>query len=107
MLWRQYRGLTNCVVAEETDSILSSNNWELKIVNYSDFRVGPFGVLSLRDRMEEIRVRYTGRDFPFMKDLDRHIAEGLEIEKQIFEHTDISPEDITDESIRKYFENYT
>lgn len=37
------------------------DDWELKIVSYSDFRVGPHGFLSVEDRFKDILVRYEGR----------------------------------------------
>src|SRR3989344_8862861 len=47
----------------KTDSIADGNDWVLKLCAYSDFRVGPFGVVSLRERIDDLRRRYQGQSF--------------------------------------------
>lgn len=39
---------------------LESDDWELKICSYSDFRVGPFGYLTVEERFKNILERYEG-----------------------------------------------
>lgn len=80
---------------------LDMEDFSFQIVNYADTRVSPFGVVSFKDRMEDVFVRYN-----FSGD-EKHIALvecGKEIEKQIFAHCSIKPEDINDESIKPYME---
>jgi hypothetical protein len=77
----------------------------LKIMHYADMRVGPFGVLSYDERMEEARKRYANRtDFQEENRLQL-VACGKEVEKQIFEHCLIKPEYINDESITPIMES--
>ena len=80
-----------------------SADFEQKICEYADLRVGPFGVLSLADRIADIHKRYHGRgqesvtnDAQEFKELS-HAAE--EVERQIFEMTSLKPEAISDDSI--------
>ena len=63
-----------------------------KIVRYSDLRAGLHGIIPLKDRLEEIKPRYPG--------LVTEEAEVsiFHIEKEIFSHSNIKPEDITDAS---------
>lgn len=41
---------------------LESSDWELKVCSYSDFRVGPHGYLTVRERFDDILDRYKGRE---------------------------------------------
>ncbi len=77
---------------------MEGSDWGKKICIYSDMRVAPLGVLSLRERIDEGRKRYAHRkDFDLLA-LDRIKTEEalFEIEKQIFKNCKIKPEDITD-----------
>src|SRR3990167_7997906 len=60
-----------------------SRDFDKKIVQYSDERVGPFGVVSLEQRFLDLRKRYThhGDDTPERRAYE--IAQK-EIEKQVF-----------------------
>lgn len=77
---------------------------EDKICAYADTRVSPFKVVSLEERFEEGEKRYNGKNSAL--DDKRHVFYDAmrEIEKQIFAHTNIKPEDITDESIKHRIE---
>jgi len=98
-------------VAEELVELADQNHFSLlcehakgndmfvKIMHYADMRVGPFGVLSYDERMEEARKRYAHRtDFQEENRLQL-VACGKEVEKQIFSHCKIKPEDINDNTI--------
>lgn len=78
-----------------------SGEMNLKIIHYADSRVGPHGVLSYNDRMDDAGKRY--KDYPKKsveeKERIRLVDCGKEIEKQIFANSNIKPEDITDASI--------
>lgn len=71
---------------------------DVKIMNYSDGRVAPHGVLSYQGRMDEVKKRYGDRLGENLES-ETLISCGLEIERQIFEKCKIRPEDITDETI--------
>jgi hypothetical protein len=75
-----------------------------KIVVYSDHRVSPYGVVSYIARMDEAKGRY--KDLATFQEGKRQelVACGQEIEKQIFSHCKIKPEDITDEAVAPIIE---
>jgi hypothetical protein len=79
-----------------------SNDFEKKICAYSDLRVTPFGVVSLAERLEEGRKRWKlnkGSD-PYNQDLFDQMSPFLpQIEQQIFAHTPITADQITDEAV--------
>jgi hypothetical protein len=72
-------------------------DWEQKICAYADARVGPFGVLSLHDRLEEGRVRYEISPDDERWDL---INAAEKMEEQIFENMPMHPSEINDETIK-------
>ncbi len=82
----------------------NSSDMDIKIIHYADGRVAPYGVLSYKARMDEAGKRYgerKGENRWLGNDTERlKLVEcGLEIEKQIFAHCKIKPEDITDEAV--------
>lgn len=77
-----------------------SDDMNVKIMHYADTRVGPYGVLSYDERMNEAKKRYKNRkDIPKEEERQRLAACGKEIEKQIFAKCKIKPEDINDETV--------
>ena len=74
--------------------------FEDKICNYADMRVGPHGILSVVERVNDGRNRNIGTRKTIasarFEDLVKSI---LNIETQIFANSNIKPEEITDESI--------
>lgn len=79
---------------------------EKKICCYADQRVGPHGVLSIHERLEDGRKRYAGRtDKIIASEKFETLATALEkVEKQIFKNSSIKPDDITDGSIQSYID---
>jgi len=81
---------------------LKEGSMEEKICNYSDMRVGPFGLLSLEDRMNEGWQRYKDRkDRTLARDEEREIIvrDAFLLEGSIFENSTLKPEDLNDVSI--------
>src|SRR3989344_1509091 len=97
------RGLMRGVGFSQVDGVAASESTERKIIQYGDLRVGPRGVLSLQERLDEGRKRYlgTGRSIGGEGDgrYEVLVEAALEIEKQIFAEAKIQPEDINDASI--------
>ncbi len=84
---------------------LKDDNLAAKIINYADTRVGPFGVLSYEDRMQEVSVRYrTYKTFIGEEKHQKAVACGREVEKYLFANSKIRPEDINDTSIAPIIE---
>lgn len=87
---------------EET---LNSERYDVKILLYADQRVAPYGVTSLKERLEEVKRRYKKRLSSVWSNEEKanYLIEcSLGIEKQIMEYCSISPENINDKSIEKY-----
>jgi len=93
--------------SKRSKETLNSERYDVKILLYADQRVAPYGVTSLKERLEEVKKRYKNISSSVWSDEEKanHLIEcSLGIEKQIMEYCSISPEDINDESIKKYIE---
>lgn len=71
-----------------------------KIATYSDMRVGPHGIVSLKERMNDLRKRYTAKNVPgFDPESVNERAQMLrEIETEIFNHCRIPTDAINDKT---------
>lgn len=80
-----------------------SEDYGMKIVDYSDVRVYPHGVVSIEERFLDLRKRYVqhGPDTPERTAFENALRE---IQNQIFSKCKIKPEDITDEVIAPVIE---
>lgn len=89
-------------------NVSDADFWEEKIVEYSDCRVGPKGVLSLKDRHDEAHHRYMAhmpQNDKYSEEEYQHlIASAAAIETQIFALSSIAPADITDAAIAPIIE---
>lgn len=85
-------------------------DFKIKIIQYSDFRVGPRGVISFLERMEDARKRYEHiPKFTLGNEREKLTNCGKELEKQIFLKCKIKPEDINDLTVApiiKELENF-
>lgn len=90
----------------KAQATFKSHDYNLKVTCYSDHRVNPFGVTSMKDRFEDGRERniknrpgkYTREGF------DELATHWYKVEKQIFEYCKIKPEDITDVNVNPLIE---
>ena len=94
--------LADAVGFEQGQHNAAGEDYERKICAYSDMRVKPTGVVPLEERIADLHWRYNGThtfepDSPVTK-FDNSLRR---IEKQLFEHCDISPSDITQEVVGK------
>lgn len=86
---------------------MNSDSYERKICAYCDQRVAPDGVVSIKDRLEDAKMRYKNKPLSVWSNEEKanHLIEcSLDIEKQIMKYCKLSPEDINDESIKTYIE---
>lgn len=80
------------------------SNLAIQICTYSDMRVGPHGILTLEERLEDGRKRYENHaDFDILKS-EQHFKDLQSIEDYIFSLSKIKPSDITDESSQPIIE---
>lgn len=91
--------------SRKNEQTLNSDSYEIKICAYCDQRVAPDGVVDLKARLEDVKVRYKDKPLSVWSNEVKanHLIDcALGIEKQIMEYCKISKEDINDESIKKY-----
>jgi len=88
---------------EDTQRVHVEGTLGEKIATYSDMRIGLEGVVSLKERMDDIRRRYIARNMEgFSSDaIDVREARLVDMERDIFENLKIRPENITDTSTEK------
>lgn len=89
------------------EMIAASTDYELKICAYSDQCTGPYGIVSLKDRFDELRERYGTKasasiNHPRSKCL---VEAAFEIEKQVLEFTSIGPLDIVNQTVSNTMSN--
>lgn len=88
--------LAKIVRVHKTRAILSHDSpqtWEEKLVYYADKRVSHDQIVSLRERLEEIRLRYFGGQ-PLTSGEKKYHDAIFALEKEIFSHLPITPEDV-------------
>jgi hypothetical protein len=85
------------------DVIAAGNDWEQKIGKYADYRTGPFGVITLQERIADLEKRYAGKLAPEdQENLKKFNIALHNIEAQITKNLRIPVQDITDEAVAKY-----
>lgn len=93
--------------SRKNEETLKSDSYERKICAYCDQRVAPDGVVGIKERLEDAKVRYKDKPLSVCSNEEKanHLIEcSLGIEKQIMKYCNIEPENINDESIEKYIE---
>lgn len=93
--------------SRKNEETLKSNSYERKICAYCDQRVAPDGVVSIKERLEDAKVRYKNKPLSVWSNKEKanHLIEcSLGIEKQIMQYCKLKPEDINDFRIKEYIE---
>lgn len=93
--------------SRKNEETLKSDSYEIKICAYCDQRVAPDGVVGIKERLEDAKVRYKDKPLSVWSNEEKanHLIEcSLGIENQIMKYCNIEPKDINDESIKKYIE---
>jgi hypothetical protein len=89
------------------EAVAAGNDWEQKIGKYSDYRGGPLRVVLLADRIADLRKRYAGKIIiTHDPNLEKINNAMILIEKQVISNTTLKPEDINEQSIKKYLDKY-
>ena len=94
--------------SRKNEETLNSDSYEIKICAYCDQRVAPNGVVDLKTRLEDAKVRYKDKPLSVWSNEEKAnylIDCALGIEKQIIEKCKISPKDINDYTIKEYITN--
>jgi len=88
--------------------VLEEGELQKMICNYADIRVGPKGILTLKQRTEDGKKRHERNNSANKKnnlDFDSVTLALLKIEENIFRYLKIKPEDVNDESVNREIEN--
>lgn len=94
--------------SRKNEETLQSNSYERKICAYCDQRVAPDGVVGIKERLEDAKIRYKDKPLSVWSNKEKAdylIKCSLEIEKQIMEYCKLKPKDINDNTIKVYVEN--
>ena len=93
--------------SRKNEQTLLTNSYEIKICAYCDQRVAPDGVVGIKERLENAKVRYKNRPLSVWSNEEKanHLIEcAIGIENQIMKYCTILPKDINDKNIKKYIE---
>lgn len=91
--------------SRKNEQTLKSDSYEIKICAYCDQRVAPDGVYSLKERLDDVKVRYKNKPLSVWsnEEMANHLIDcALGIEKQVMDNCDITPEDINNKNIECY-----
>ncbi len=91
--------------------VMKARGWTFKVFAYADYRVSPFGIMSLRGRVAEAKNRVVakvsgGGKSTLYDHLGSILPVGLLLEEEIFKHTSISPRQINDNTVQPYIDKY-
>ncbi len=93
--------------SRKNQETLASDSYERKICAYCDQRVSPEGVVGIKERLEDAKIRYKNKPLSIWSNEEKanHLIEcSLGIEKQIMKYCKLRPEDINDKNIQKYIQ---
>lgn len=93
--------------SRKNEETLAANSYERKICAYCDQRVAPDGVVGIRERLEDAKIRYKDKPLSVWSNEEKanYLIEcSLGIEKQIMKYCKLNTEDINDDSIKTYIE---
>ncbi|MDE2031234.1 MAG: HD domain-containing protein [Patescibacteria group bacterium] len=100
------RQLINVIDADYIAGNSKKMNLDEKIMVYVDNRVSPHGIVSLYERSDEAQTRYRNHPNKIEKEKYNNFISNLELfEKDIFSHSNIKPEDITNQSVFSIIED--
>jgi hypothetical protein len=98
--------LINAVGFDVTKQDYESGDLAKMICEYADCRVTPFGIVPLEERLTDLEERYAplypGEDAAKQREEFRQVAR--EMETYIFERVTLKPEEITNQSVEKGFD---
>ena len=93
--------------SRKNEQTAKSDNYEIKICAYCDQRVAPDGVVSLKERLEDAKIRYKDKPLSVWANEEKAnqlIKLALEIEEQVMRYCKLKPEDINNQSIQTYID---
>ena len=79
------------------ENVITKDDYLLKIALYADLRIGPFGIMSLHERLEDAHQRVAKyKNRPELKEfayvLEKQISSHLNIDLYSINNSDIEPD---------------
>ena len=97
--------LLSSMLPEKIERVLSTDDLELKLCTYADQKVAPKCIVSVSERFDDLRKRYSHRaTHSFGVDRERFVNM---LERQLFDSLSISREDIDENAISPYIRSYS
>ncbi len=88
----------------KAEHVLNEGSLELQVLEYADQRVAPYGVVSMTERLKEGHERYKSRVGSDYAEPDREFEKNhatlSELERRLFDGLQITPESLTEESLK-------
>lgn len=93
--------ILDAVGSSKLQKALETKDWNKKIACYSDFRIGPFGVLTANERFDDIVARYRGRGHAMsdVEETERRRQRCLLLENELQEHVSIDLQQLDKQKI--------
>lgn len=88
--------------ADNLTSIADSNSLELKICQYADLRVVPYGIVPMMERLTDLRHRYSERSHWDEELFEIVVEEAQQIENTIRQHVSVDITAIPPEKISNF-----
>lgn len=79
--------------------IIKSEDFNLKITSYADYRISPFHIVTVDERFNDLRLRYKEKSSEMW---NKRWKECLLIEKQIQENVFVDLQSLNDDSIQEF-----
>lgn len=93
--------ILDAVGSAKLQKALETKDWNKKIACYSDFRIGPFGVLTANERFDDIVARYRGRGHAMsdVEETERKRRRCLQLENELQAHVSIDLQQLDKQKI--------
>ncbi len=98
-------GLLEWTGSSKLEQVTDTMDWSAKITCYCDFRVSPFGIVTVNERFDELVNRYHGRthDLGDIAKTEQRRLFCLQLQEQLQKMVNFDLNLITDQEIEKYF----
>lgn len=92
--------------SSKLQEVIDSQNYNLGIVTYADLRCAPNAIVDLNSRFDDVVKRYKETDHALsdLEEVKKRRKLGLQLEKILKQFITIDLNDISDDSIKPYYE---
>jgi len=100
---------THEMTIEKLGHILKNKQWDLLVATYADYRIGPIGIISLDQRIDDLVVRNGNKpslNWSSSQKVETYRKNLNKCEKIIQKYCSISLNSINDKTLENYFEDF-